>query len=468
MSAAPDAPRPSALLPRSVVLCYALPGVGLTFSFLLMGLYFLKYATDVLLIAPALMGLLFAVSRFWDAVSDPLAGYLSDRTRSRFGRRRSWMILSALPFGLSLWMLWSPPGGITGGLAAVWVGVGLFLFYTTYTAYSVPYGALGVELSHDYHDRTRLFAWRQGIGAVGMLFGVGAYYLLLESERGSASVPSPRALGTGIGVFASVAICAGTLALVLRVGERSEYQERRPARIFGAFGDVLINPHARRLLVVQCTHYVSVAALSLVSAYLFQYVLRVPSSTAALLVACFAGGTVSAIPLWVVLSRRFGKHRCWSAALWCLGVAYGLLYFVLDESVAATPARIAVTALLTALLGALQSSHFVLSHSMQADVIDWDEERTGERKEGAYLAALSFAEKCAAAFAAAAVGIVLDLVGYAPGQEQNHATHVALLALVSFVPAACHFLAAMLLAGFGLGEREHARIREVLAERANG
>ncbi len=468
MSAAGVATGASARLPRSVVLCYALPGVGLYFSFLLMGLYFLKYATDVLLITPAVMGILFAVSRLWDALSDPLAGYLSDRTRSRLGRRRSWMVASALPFGLSLWMLWSPPGGITGALAAAWVGVGLFLFYTAYTAYSVPYGALGVELSRDYHDRTRLFAWRQGIGALGMLCGVGAYYLLLESERGSAAVPSPRALGMGIGAFASISVCAGTLALVLRVGERSEYQERRPARVFAAFGDVLQNPHARRLLGVQGAHFISVAALSLVSAYLFQYVLRVPSSTAALLVACFAGGTVGAIPLWVLLSRRFGKHRCWSAALWCLGVAYGLLYFVLDERVASTPSRLVVMAVLTVLLGALQSSHFVLSHSMQAVVIDWDEERTGERKEGAYLAALSFVEKASAALAAAAVGIALDLVGYAPGQEQNPATHVALLALASFVPAGCHFLAALLLAGFGLGEQEHARIREVLAERANG
>ena len=456
----------SELLPRSVLLCYALPGIALSFSFLLIGLYFLKYATDVLLIAPALMGLLFAVSRFWDGLADPLAGYLSDRTRTRLGRRRSWLVASALPFGLSLWLLWSPPAEVTGVSAAVWVGVGLFLFYTAYTAYAVPYGALGMELTQDYHDRTRLFAWRQAIGALGLLFGVGAYYLLLEAERGSAAVPSPRALGMGIGLFASLAICAGTLALVLGVGERSEYQQQRPTRVFGAFGDVLKNPYARRLLVVQCMHYVSIAALSLVSAYLFQYVLRVPSGTAALLVACFAVGTVAAIPLWVVLSRRFDKHRCWSAALWCLGIAYGLLYFVLGERIASTPSQLVVTALLTTLLGALQSSQFVLSNSMQADVVDWDEERTGERKEGAYLAVLSFAEKCSAALAAAAVGFVLEWVGYAPGREQNHATHVALLALASFVPAVCHFVAALLLTGFGLGEQEHARIRAVLQARA--
>jgi GPH family glycoside/pentoside/hexuronide:cation symporter len=452
-----------ARLGRDVLLAYSLPSVGIQFAFLLLGLYFLKFATDVMGIAAGVVGMLFAVSRLWDALADPIAGYLSDRTRSRFGRRRSWMAWSALPFGLAVWMLWYPPPGIQGVFAAAWVGAALLVFYSAYTALTVPYGALGAELSQDYHDRTRLFAWRQGIGAFGTLIGVGAYYLLLEAERGAGF--SSRQVGLGVGVFASLCICVTTAVLVARVRERSDYQERGPERVFAAFGDVLRNPHAFRLLLVQGAHYFSVAVLSLVSAYVFQYVLHVPSGSAATMVACFAIGVVGAIPLWVVFSRRFGKHRCWSAALWLLSAVYALLFFVLDKGVSISGVQFAIACAVTLLVGALQSSNFVLSSSVQADVIDWDEVRTGERKEGAYLATWSFAEKAASALAAALVGVALEWVGYTPNVEQTESVRLMILGLMSFAPAVCHVVAALILMNFRLGEEEHARIRQELADR---
>jgi sugar (glycoside-pentoside-hexuronide) transporter len=468
MSAAEAAAPPAgpARLGRGLLLAYSLPSIGLQFAFLLLGLYFLKYATDVLGVAAGVMGLLFALSRFWDGLADPIAGYLSDRTRSRLGRRRSWMAASALPFGLSVWMLWCPPAALEGAWAAAWVGAGLLLFYTAYTGIQVPYGALGAELSQDYHDRTRLFAWRQGIGALGTLFGVVAYYLFLEAERGAGL--ASRQVGLGVGLFASLCICVTTGVLVARVRERSDYQERGPERVFGAFADVLRNPHARRLFWVQCSHFFSVAVLALVSAYVFQYVLRVPSATAALLVACFAVGMVAGIPLWVALSRRFGKHRCWSAALWSVAALYSSLFFALDADVSAAGWQLGVAGALSLLLGFLQSSNFVLMHSMQADVIDWDEERTGERKEGAYLATWSFGEKCASALAAVAVGVALEWVGYVPNVEQTPAVRSMILVLMSFAPALCHVLSALLLMRFGLGEQEHIRIRRALDARSNG
>ncbi len=119
----------------------------------------------------------------------------------------------------------------------------------------------------------------------------------------------------------------------------------------------------------------------------------------------------------------------------------------------------------SAILGAAQSSNFVLSHSMQADVIDYDEYVTGERKEGAYLATWSFVEKCAGALAAVLIGAALQIVGYEPGGEQTEATRLAILGLMSLVPGTCHFAAAFMLRGFALGQTEHARIRAELDAR---
>ena len=100
---------------------YGAPGVGAGYMYLLVGLYVMKFSTDVLLIAPAVMGLIFSISRVWDAISDPIVGYLSDRTASRLGRRRTWLLGSVIPIGLVFVMVFAPPEGLSGGSLVVWM-----------------------------------------------------------------------------------------------------------------------------------------------------------------------------------------------------------------------------------------------------------------------------------------------------------------------------------------------------------
>ena len=104
-------PRAATRLPHGVLFFYGLPAAGVGYLFLLFSLYLMKFATDVLLIAPGVMGVILGLSRVWDAVSDPFAGYLSDRTRLRAGRRRPWMFVAAPLIALSFVMAFSPPGG---------------------------------------------------------------------------------------------------------------------------------------------------------------------------------------------------------------------------------------------------------------------------------------------------------------------------------------------------------------------
>ena len=129
------------------------------------------------------------------------------------------------------------------------------------------------------------------------------------------------------------------------------------------------------------------------------------------------------------------------------------------------PLVVGVAALMTIVLGGFQASDFVLSHSLQADAIDFDELQTDQRKEGAYLATWSFAEKCSAALAAGLIGLTLQAAGYQPGEVQTADTRLAILVLMSLVPSACHYLGALALRGYALDEGEHAHIRATLESR---
>ncbi|MEE8312902.1 MAG: MFS transporter, partial [Myxococcota bacterium] len=188
-------------LPRGVIWAYCMPSIGFSFMGMLFGIYLMKFSTDVLLIAPAAIAVLFAIGRAWDAISDPVAGYLSDRSTARRGRRRSWMFASAIPLGVATLILWSPPPTLSGWTLLLWMGFALILYETAMTVFFVPYGALGVELTKLYHERTRLFAYRHVISAAGSGLGLGGVYLLRTSEE-------PRVTAFAIALIGGVILSA--------------------------------------------------------------------------------------------------------------------------------------------------------------------------------------------------------------------------------------------------------------------
>ena len=120
-------PSAQTLSPKTLLL-YALPAAGMTCMHWLIMVFLLKYSTDVIGLSPAIVGAIFAGSRLWDAVSDPIAGWASDRTRTRFGRRRPWMLVAAVPGALAFYALWRAPTDATATLSAVWLAASLFFF----------------------------------------------------------------------------------------------------------------------------------------------------------------------------------------------------------------------------------------------------------------------------------------------------------------------------------------------------
>jgi GPH family glycoside/pentoside/hexuronide:cation symporter len=175
----PDAP---SRLPISRLAAYGGPTLGLGYLLFFVQFYFLKFATDVLLLAPAVIGVAMMGAKLWDAVSDPLVGTWSDRTRSRLGRRRPWMLASLPVLLVSFAALWRPPGDWGSAGVTFFCVTALVLFYTGFTLYTVPHGSLGAELSPDPHQRTRAFAVRQMSWTVGLFLTFAAIQIARKAE----------------------------------------------------------------------------------------------------------------------------------------------------------------------------------------------------------------------------------------------------------------------------------------------
>ncbi len=438
---------------------YSLPTVGVSCAFFLTTIYLIKFATDVLLIAPAVMGALFGLSRVWDAISDPLAGYLSDRTRTRLGRRRPWMLASALPIGVTFVMLWAPPAGLAGPSLVVWMGLALFLFFTATTAFGVPHEALGAELSKDHHDRTRIFAIRFVIGTLGTFLSLGA--LSLMSTEGVTVGEAERAGLRSTALYLALSIGLGSAVLIafssLRMRERAEHQGRGGTRMGRAFGDVFRNPHARLLLVVFLIENLGTAAIGMLVPYVTQYIVKAPEVTSVILLLYFVPAVLF-VPLWIPLSRRLGKKRLWIFSMSAMTFAFTGLFFVGEGYVALLGAL--------GLIGGVGGGcGAVVGPSIKADVIDYDELVTGERKEGSYFAVWNFVRKSAFGLTAMLTGFALQASGFQPNVEQTEQAKLAMSVLIGLVPGFCYGAGTLLFLRFGLNEREHAAVRAELDAR---
>jgi GPH family glycoside/pentoside/hexuronide:cation symporter len=441
-----------ARLPLLDLLAYCLPAASVAYLGLLIGLYFFKFATDELRIEPAVIGTIFLVVRIWDAVSDPLAGYLSDRTRTPLGRRRPWLLASAIPMAFAGLGPWSPPAGLGGVGLVLWVAAGLLIWETVATTFAVPHTALGAELSMDHHERTRIFAFRHVASGIGFVSVAAALYAMTTSsdKRGTALW---LALAGGLCSTLFIGLC------VARLREREEHRGRANAKPLVALADVWRNEHARLLLLVFGIESLGAATLGVLGPYLTQYLLGDESLFTPLLVSYFVPSLLF-VAVGLPLSRRFGKKATWIGSMILSALSFGLLFF-------AAPGRewlIYASGVGAGIGGAIGA---MVGPSVQADVIDYDEYVTGERKEGTYFAVWNFVRKCGSGVIGWLTGVTLQLVGFEPNVEQTETTLFAMRFLMGVFPFAAFAVGSLLFMRFGLTESEHARIRAELDARVS-
>ena len=426
----------------STIAIYAAPVGAVFFSSFLISSFFINFATDVLLIAPAMAGTVLFLGQFWDALNDPPIGHLSDRTRTRFGRRRPWFVASAIPLALCTYALWAPPDWLTGSYLVAWTLVVFLLYRTFYSTFRVPHLALGAELARGYHDRTRVFAGSQFIESIGLLGAAATIGLVENADK-------PREMMADIAVWMALAIIFAIFIASAFIRERKDYQRADPANSYAVFAEVLRNPHARQLLVIFLIDQVILTLVLGSLPFVSKWLLKTPGNTA-LLMGTSVVSLMLSIPAWTLLSRRFGKRQVWLASkliraavllnIWALGE--GDVPFILVGCF---------------IVGCTASCGTVVGPSLKADVIDWDEAKSGARREGAYFATWNFAQKTAGALGGWLLGVSLAFWGYdASLAEQSDTTIFGIRSATGYLPAALSLASALALWRFKLGEQEHA------------
>ncbi len=364
----------------------------------------------------SLVGTLLLVARLWDVVTDPLVGVLCDRGGgTRFGRRKIWL-LAGLPLAMiGTGFLFLPPDGAGALYLLGWT----MLLYLGATMIQIPYLAWGAELSGAYHERTRISGWREGFTVLGTMVAAALPATLSGDIR------------DGIGLLGMVIMVLLPLCLLLAIWRVPEPPPRGAAASFSIAGLRIAwrNGPFRRLLLAWLLNGVANGLPATLILFYVTHVLQAPDLGGIVLLLYFGAG-IAAVPLWLGLARRYGKHRVWiGAMLWTCAVFATVPLLGAGQ----TTAFLIVSVLTGVCLGA----DLALPPAMQADVIDLDTARTRQQRAGFFFALWGMATKLALA---AAVGIaypLLDLAGFDPAAAQNERGALfALAALYAWAPVA--------------------------------
>ncbi len=431
-------------------------------------IFLLFYFTKVVQLDPRLVGTALMVGRFWDAITDPLMGYISDQTRTRWGRRRPFLLFGAVPFGLAYFLLWCPFPNITGNAAFPYLLITFLLYSTGVTVCQVPYLTLGGELSPDYHERSSIIGFRQVFWIITILVGgaltANVVGLFVDVPYGAvASRPGWAAMAALFG-------CLGTAAwLTAGFGTREVINPGpRDTKPLGqAVGDVyrvalkaLRNPHFRKIAGAFLIAQIAFIMVTTTLPFLINDWMQMPNLFAPIMGSLL----IAAIPclgLWVRLSRRIGKRMAYVAGLAILAA------LPLTTLVILHPDRwIGWTFIYAALFGVGLASHMVFPWSMIPDTIDVDELETGDRNDGSYFGVMTFLGKTSSAISIFIVGQLIGITGYdASLAVQTDSALFGLRLIYAVIPTFAFAASILVFLRYPLTEAAAHEVREQLLAR---
>ena len=423
----------STSLKQRTLMLFALPEYAVYLASIPVGLYLpFVYSRDLGLSLTE-VGIILMLARVTDVVTDPLIGYLSDRTPGRFGRRKPWIAGGALLMMISAFQLFNPTVlndlPITNWHLLIWS----VLLWLGWTMINIPYYAWGAELSDDYYERTRITGWRQAFGFLGNV-SVLAVPVAAGEITGYGSMP--REGLTIIGSMALVALPVLITVTLWRVPEREAYPRPKApvlkhAKIMFKNGSFMLLFFGFMLMSLG-TGWGSATFMLFAT-----YVVEAEGQTQAILLGYF-GANILALPFWVAIADRVGKKPTW--------IAGGILFVIVTPSFLLLEGGDLLGFFLCLACYGIAGGNFgAMSMSMKADVIEIASRRTSENVAGSYIAVWSLGQKLVTALALGLALPMLELLGFDPGSNNNGPEEIKMLAYVYVLPPWLFYTAAVLI-----------------------
>lgn len=448
-------------VPFSTRLGWGVGSLGVAILFNSYAALLLFYLTDIIGMRVEVAGGLLTLAKLYNVVVDVPIGLVSDRTHSRWGRRRPWMLVGSFLAAASFALLFNVPVGPDGAAgAATWNYVlGALLFYATaYSCFNVPYMAMPGEMSGSYHERTAIMSFRVVFIQFGYMIGVGLGPVLAQRLGGGTA---------GYGVVGWVlGITAGIAMLASFFGTARARTVERPTVRPSAWEQLRTALTNRPFLLLSAFKLLTLFSGATVTATLLYFVKNILALDQGVMFWYSVGHSLAAlvtVPLfWVKLSARIGKHRALMVA------TLGFMVVALSWLLAQPGESAWIFGLRAFLLGTFAAGKLLLGMTLLPDIMEYDSLRTGMRREGMFSGAYSLVEKSAFALSPFVLSLVLAAFGY-QGSVNNAVvaqTDDALFAIylnIAIVPAACNLLAALVLLRYDLTEDKLAALRATAA-----
>lgn len=441
-------------LSRCTKILYGAGDTGFSLTSTIVGAYFAIFLTDVVGISPGIAAAAIFIGRSWDYINDPLMGHLSDRARTRWGRRRPFLLFGALPFALAFTLLWWRPPLESATALGVYYALAYVLYDAAATLVYMPYFALTPELTLDYDERTALTSYRMFFSIVASLV---AFTLPLSIIGTFSPENAPRVLAMGA-IFGLLSALPLWLTFV-GTRERHAYMEQAKPSLIRSLQAAMRNRPFVFSMVMFLLTWVAVDVVQSILLFFIKYQVRREAESDLIMGAIFVTAML-ALPLWERASRRWNKR--WA---FIIGTAFwAAVQLVLIGLTAST--GMAVLLLLCVMAGIGVSAVHVLPWAIIPDAIEWGEWQTGERHEGMFYSLVTLVKKVASSLAIPLALLLLEATGYVPNAaQQPPSALMGIRILMGPIPATLLCLGILFAILYPLSRERYAQVVQDLESR---
>jgi GPH family glycoside/pentoside/hexuronide:cation symporter len=441
-------------LPRLTKFLYGISDFGFACTDTTMQVLFAIFMTDVVGLKPVYAAASIFIGRTWDYINDPLIGFFTDRTRTRWGRRRPFLLFGFIPFGFMFAMMWYRPPTDNQFLLAAYYAVAYFLFDTSYTIVTMPYSALTPELTQDYDERTSLTTFRMAFSIIGSLVAFTVPLMIIGSMR-----PENTGKVFTMGIIFGAACALPLLFTFFGTRERPEYFAQSQPSLRESLRAVWKN---RPFLFAAGIFLFTWTAADIIQAFLLfflKYRMNLEAQSDLIMGAIFITALL-VLPLWNWISRKTDKRMAYIAGMIFLSVIMIALIFLSPS------AGLPMVLAMAVLAGIGVSAIHVLTWAIIPDAVEVDELTTGHRHEGIFYSLVSLFKKVASSIAIPLTLLILQWSGYTSNAAiQKPSAILAIRLLIGPVPSVLLLGGIAFALFYPLSRAGHARTRQEIAER---